>query len=51
MKKILCVSALVHAPAWWLGDVVLSPWVISWRLAFGDPWACGDPLAFGDTVT
>ena len=25
-----------------LGDTVLSPWVISWRLAFGDPWACGD---------
>ena len=24
MKKILCVSALVHAPAWWLGDVGLG---------------------------
>ena len=24
MKKILCVSALVHAPAWWLGDAVTA---------------------------
>ena len=37
MKKILCVSALVHAPAWWLGDPWASGDVVTWPYVTARP--------------